>query len=131
MKKLSIILASIALVLAGAASATASAVPVALDEGGGAVTGTVVDSTSGKPVRFVLVLAYQEDYSTLIGVTLTSRDGSFGLEVPDEEFALRFVSLPRRYESGWLACDKTVVPTTDESCTTGPGDLGTVLLDRR
>ncbi len=132
MKKLSLVLAALVVALAGAVSAPAGAAPLPLvDEVGGTVSGQLVDSTSGRPARFVLVIAYQEDYSTVIGATLTSRDGSFALEVPDEELALRFVPIFRRYERGWLACDKTVVPTTGESCTTGPGDLGPIQLDRR
>ena len=95
------------------------------------VSGRTVDAATGRAVPFVLVIAYQEDYSTRIGAALTNFRGEFTISGVDEEFALRFIGLLTRHESGWLACAGDVVPTPGESCTTSPGDKGDIPLDRR
>lgn len=94
------------------------------------VSGWTVDADSGRALPFVLVIAYEEDYSTRIGFAMSGRDGNFRIDGVDEEFALRFVGLLSWHESGWLGCGGDVVPTPGESCTTSPGDKGDVRLDR-
>jgi len=94
------------------------------------VSGRTVDAPTGRALPFVLVIAYQEDYSTRIDWTLSDRNGNFSISGVDEEFALRFIGLLTLHESGWLACAGDVVPTPGESCTTSPGDKGDIPLDR-
>lgn len=94
------------------------------------VSGRTVDAETGRAVPFVLVIAYEEDYSTRVGWDVSDRDGNFSISGVDEEFALRFVGLLTLHESGWLGCAGDVVPTAAESCTTSRGDKGDISLDR-
>lgn len=94
------------------------------------VSGRTVDARTGRAVPFVLAIAYEEDYSTVVGWTVSDRNGHFRIGGVDEEFALRFVGVLTRHETGWLACGGDVVPMVGESCTTSPGDKGDIRLDR-
>ncbi|HEX6197257.1 MAG TPA: hypothetical protein VFZ37_15190 [Jiangellaceae bacterium] len=94
------------------------------------VSGRTVDADTGRAVPFVLVIAYEEDYSTVVGWAVSDRAGNFRITGVDEEFALRFAGVLTRHESGWLGCGGDVVPTIGESCTTSPGDKGDIRLDR-
>ena len=98
------------------------------------VSGRTVDADSGRPLPLVVVLAYEEDYSTLLGVGVSRLGGRFvvrGIPADQDEVALRFVGALTRHETGWYGFGGEVVPTVGESGTVGPGDVGDVRLDRR
>lgn len=136
MKKLSVVLATMTLVgaltSAGPAQAAGPAAGVvAAAPADSTAYGRTVDAATGRGVPFVLVVVYEEDYSTLVGATVSGPRGWFRIRVPDEEFALRYIGRLTRHETGWQACDRSVVPTTGEACTQAPGAQGRILLDRR
>ena len=37
-----------------------------------------------------------------------------------------YINGPKGYESGWLSCKKTIVPTWGEACTHSPSNLGKI-----
>lgn len=48
---------------------------VAADPVASIAYGRTVDAVRGRPVPFVLVVAYEEDYTTVIGVAISNRRG--------------------------------------------------------
>lgn len=95
------------------------------------VQGQTVSAADGGPVPLVIVLVYAEDYATILGWDVTDLQGRFVINGIDrEEISIRFIATFSGRESGWLACDGSVVATEAQSCTTSPGDQGDVPLDR-
>lgn len=92
-------------------------------------TGRVVDSGTGEVVRFVTVIAYQEDGTTLVDVTRTRGNGAFRLRGLDEELAVYIDGSAAGYESGYLGFGGEVVASYGDAGTVAPGDLGTIRLD--
>jgi hypothetical protein len=110
----------------------ALAVP-AQAEGPPHVMGRVVDSQTGLPVSDATVKVWNElvgsEGEELQGTATTNSGGRFRVaRVTGEEHGIEVLG-PAGYESGWLDCDGTVVPTWLDACSHSLGNLGLILLD--
>jgi hypothetical protein len=96
------------------------------------VRGTVVNAANGRPVRNLRVsLRDAVDRTVIIGIDDTDSLGRFRIDgIEGEDFGLRFAGRERGYETGWLACNGTVVRTWGDACGVGPGGVGRVRIDR-
>lgn len=96
------------------------------------VRGTVVNAATGNPVRNLRVsLRDAVDRTDIIGSDYTDRFGRFRIGgIEGEDFGLRFAGHDRGFETGWLACNGTVVRTWGDACGVGPGGVGRVRIDR-
>jgi hypothetical protein len=126
MKRLALLFA----VLAGSVALVATSNP-AVAAPPTTVTGRVIDSASGAGVGGVIVsLRDVLDHSVVYAHTKTGPNGYFKMtNVYQEEFGVRFNGSSVHYETGWLSCSHTVVPTWGAACSAGPGALGNIKLD--
>lgn len=83
------------------------------------VTGTVVWTSNGRPIRGVTVYAYKYDGRTRLGSGLTDGNGRFRISTPgdEEEFGIYVQGKKVGYAYGWVGCDKTLKPTFGAACT--------------
>ncbi|MBN1174575.1 MAG: hypothetical protein JXA67_20570 [Micromonosporaceae bacterium] len=94
--------------------------------------GTVIRTSNGSPVSGarVTVTWPTGDPADMISTGTTSASGTFRLRpIFTEEIGI-YIKGPAGFETGWLACDNTVVATWGEACSRSPGQLGTIRLDR-
>jgi hypothetical protein len=95
------------------------------------VRGRVLDPTTKEPVAAarVVVTAPTGLLRDRIAATMTRENGLFVVHgIAVEEIGI-FVRGPAGYEHGWLACDRTIVPTWGAACSHTPGRVGAILLD--
>ena len=94
--------------------------------------GVVVDSVTGAPVAGVRATARSDtDITAVEGADTTNRNGVFritGLTCEDDCY-LKLNGSDQGYETGFRACDATVVPTWGEACAAPIGGMGKVRLD--
>lgn len=95
------------------------------------ITGRVVDADTGRPVAFAVVRAFHADFRTPQAATVSWFYGWFKLNGLYEESAIHVSGALSDHETGWLSCSRQVVATPGEACTFGPGDVGSIRLDRR
>jgi hypothetical protein len=95
------------------------------------VTGRVINAATGVGVGGVIVSARDVlDRSIVYAHAQSGPKGYYTLtNVTQEEFGLRFNGSSVHYETGWLACDHTVVPTWGAACSHVPGPQGNARLD--
>lgn len=110
----------------------AVAVP-AQAEGPPHVMGRVVDSQTGLPVSDATVNVWNEmvgsEWEEFQGTATTNASGRFRVgRLTGEEHGIEVLG-PEGYESGWLGCDGTVVPTWGDACSHSLGNLGLIPLD--
>lgn len=97
--------------------------------GPGILMGRVVDSETGNPVAGAVVESWDELLGAVEGTGTTHRGGVFRIApLVGEEHGV-YVEGPQGYESGWLGCDLTVVPSFGDACTHSLGNLGRIRLD--
>jgi hypothetical protein len=113
------------LILLGLSAGTAVAAP-------GLLRGVAVDAETGTSVRGVTVKALDPVQLDLVaGVDITNGSGRFQIpRLTGDEYAFFVDGSAAGYESGYLSCSHEIVPTYGEACTTSPGDVGAVQLDR-
>ena len=113
------------LILLGLSAGTAVAAP-------GPLRGVIVDAETGAGVRGVIVKALDPVQLDLVaGVDVTNGSGRFLVpRLTGDEYAFFVDGSAAGYESGYLSCSHEIVPTYGEACTTSPGDVGAVQLDR-
>ncbi|MDX6287075.1 MAG: hypothetical protein QOG53_2560 [Frankiales bacterium] len=97
----------------------------------GTIQGRAVDSITGAGVGGVKVSARDVVHrNVVLARATTSPGGYFTLShVTQEEVAVLFNGSPVSYETGWLSCGKTVVPTWGEACSAGWGAYGKIKID--
>lgn len=94
------------------------------------INGVVVDSVTAAPVPGVKVTVRKNDV-TWQGVDVTDSAGRFtvtGLTCEDD-CSLKLGGSAVGYETGYRACDATVLPTWGEACASPLGWIGKVFLD--
>jgi hypothetical protein len=77
------------------------------------VRGTVVNAASGNSVRNLKVsLRDAGNLPHIVGSDYTDSRGKFRIDgIQGEDFGLRFAGRDRGFETGWLACNRSVVRT--------------------
>ena len=106
-------------------TAPAHAAPAKAD---GFFAATLVDRDTGKPVKGVTVKVYRINSTTLLGSATTGSLGRFrvnGIPASDEELEVHALGRAVGYQTGWFACNHTLVASIDDSCTFGQGRHGT------
>ena len=95
------------------------------------IRGTVVNSHTHNPVSGVAVTVRDPVSLDVLGSDTTNADGVYKVTgLTSDEYAIKFNGSARGYETGFLACDHSVVPTYGAACTFGTGREGRALLDR-
>lgn len=96
------------------------------------VRGTVVNAANGNPLGGIRVsLRDAGSLTTILGTAVTNSSGWFRISgIEGEDFGLRVIGRDRGFETGWLACNNSVVRTWGAACAAGPGGVGRVRLDR-
>jgi carboxypeptidase family protein len=95
------------------------------------IRGTVVNSHTHNPVPGVAVTVRDPVSLDVVGSDTTNADGVYRVTgLTSDEYAIKFNGSARGYETGFLACDHSVVPTYGDACTFGTGREGRALLDR-
>jgi len=93
--------------------------------------GKVIRAGTGDPVRGIDVAVKPPDGIAAFGTDTTNRRGIFYVEgLHDEEFDVRLDGSSRGYETGFWACNDTVVPTRGEACSVGYGNQGKVRIEK-
>jgi hypothetical protein len=135
--------AAAAVALTAPLAAVAATVPSASAAGaGGAVAsadakvetfirGRVVNAANGNPVAGVLVTVRDVVSLKVVAKDTTDAMGVYRVTgLTDEEYGIKLNGRRAGFETGWLACNRTVVPTWGEACSHGTGRLGPARLDR-
>jgi hypothetical protein len=122
--------AALAISLGGAAVAPISASAAPEASKANFVRGTIVNN-GGNPVSGILVRVRDVDTGTDYK-DVTNAMGVFRVDVPAtaEEFSIRVNGRAEGFETGYLACNHTIVPTWGESCSQGAGRIGKYRIDR-
>ena len=93
--------------------------------------GKVVRAGTGDPVRGIDVAVKKPDALPALATDTTNRRGIFYVEgLENEEFDVRLDGSDRGYETGFWACNDTVVPTRGEACSVGYGNQGKVRIEK-
>lgn len=96
------------------------------------VRGKLVNAANGNPVRNVTVdLHIANKFGDVAATDVTDLEGRFRLgPIVGEDFGLKVLGEPRGFETGWRACDGTVVRTWGAACASPIGQIGRVRVDR-
>ncbi len=94
------------------------------------ISGLVVDSVTLAPVAGVKVTVRKNDV-TWQGADTTDAAGRFDVTgiTCEDDCSLKLGGSTVGYETGYRACDATVVPTWGEACASPLGWVGKILLD--
>ncbi len=90
-----------------------------------------VDTQTLAPINKVQVTVYANDLTTVLGTDVTGAGGRFkvtGLRCR-QLCALYVSGVDTIHETGYVACDKNVVPTWGEACSSALGRIGRVYLE--
>ena len=97
------------------------------------IRGVVVNAATGNPVSGVFVTARDaNDAMAVEGSDTSNTNGVFqvnGITCEDSCW-LKLNGSSQGYETGFRACDRTVVATFDDACASPIGRIGKVLLDK-
>lgn len=94
------------------------------------ISGIVVNAASGARLRGIAVNVREVTrLSTVVGSDTTDSNGFFRIPIWGEDFALRVNGSARGFETGWRACNGTVVGTWGAACQSPIGRIGRVKLD--
>jgi hypothetical protein len=96
------------------------------------VRGTVINSKTGNPVRGVRVTVRPQGATKIDGADVTNAEGVFRIDgiTCEDDCMLRINGSAKDYETGFRACDATVVAKWANACASPLGRIGRVLLDR-
>jgi hypothetical protein len=95
------------------------------------ISGVVVNAANGNRLRGIAVNIREVTHlSAIVGSDTTDTNGFFRIPIFGEDFALRLNGSARGFETGWRACDGTVVPSWGAACQSPIGRIGRVKLDR-
>ena len=116
---------------AGLATLGATAAPAHAAPPPTTITGRVVDPITHAGVAGVVVTARDVvALGTVYARATSGPQGYFKLTgVTVEEVATRFNGASVSYETGWLSCNRTVVPTWGQGCSNGTGWIGFIRID--
>lgn len=122
--------AAMSVALGGAMLAPMSANAAPEASKAGFVRATIVNN-AGNPVDGILVRVRDVDTGTDYK-DVTDAMGVFRVTVPAaaEEFSIRVNGRAVGFETGYFACNHTIVATWGESCSQGAGRLGKYRIDR-
>jgi hypothetical protein len=90
----------------------------------GFFSGRLVDPATGDPVHGATVKVFRINTDHLLGKDKSGPKGNFrieGLSADDEELDVRVKGSAVGYESGWVACNHTIVSSWGEACSFGQG----------
>jgi hypothetical protein len=90
----------------------------------GFFSGKLIDPATGDPVHGVTVKVFRINTDHLLGRAKSGTNGRFridGLPAADEELDVRVNGSAVHYESGWVACNHTIVGSEGEACTFSQG----------
>lgn len=91
---------------------------------GGFFAGKLVNPATGNPVKGVTVKVFRINTEHLLGQDRSGPAGRFrieGLSAADEELDVRVNGSAVHYETGWVGCNHSVVPSFGAACTYGQG----------
>ena len=95
------------------------------------ISGTVVNAANGNKLRGIVVTVRDAVHrSVILGRDVTDADGFFRIDITGEDYGMKLNGSNRGFETGWRACDRTVVPTWGAACQSPLGATGRVKLDR-
>jgi hypothetical protein len=95
------------------------------------IRGVVVNSHTHNPVSGIAVTVRDPVSLDPIGGDTTNANGVYKIDgLTSDEYAIKFNGSARGYETGYLACDHSVVPSFGQACTFGTGAEGRARLDR-
>lgn len=95
------------------------------------ISGVVVNAANGNRVSGIAVSVREAaSLSTVVGTDTTDSTGFFRIPITGEDFGLRLNGSTRGFETGWRACNATVVRTWGAACGSPIGRIGKVFLDR-
>jgi hypothetical protein len=91
--------------------------------------GKVVNAGTGAGVSGILVTLRDPVTLDMIARDTTNANGVYRMEGLDsDEYAIKFNGSAKSYETGFLACNHSVVPTYGQACTFAPGHEGQARL---
>lgn len=95
------------------------------------IRGKAVDAGTLEPIDEVQVTVYAIDLTTVLGTDVTGPTGTFRISglACRQLCALELSGFATIHETGWVACDNTVVPTWGQACGAKLGRIGRVYLE--
>jgi hypothetical protein len=95
------------------------------------IQGFVVNAATGARVGGVRVTTRDVIVrDVVLNADTTDSNGVFRVPIFQEDLGLYFKGAARGYESGWRACNTTVVPRWGLACGSPLGNIGKIKLDR-
>jgi hypothetical protein len=95
------------------------------------IRGVAVKAGNGTPIPGVLVTIRDIDDLSVVGSDVTNSNGVYRIDgLTEDEYAVKFNGRSVGFEIGFLACNKSVVPTWGQACSFGTGNLGQARLQR-
>ena len=95
------------------------------------ISGVAVNAANGNRLRGIDInIREATKLAVIVGSDTTDINGFFRIPIWGEDFGLRANGAARGFETGWRACNGTVVGTWGAACQSPIGRIGKVKLDR-